>query len=50
MSPAVNRRSIALVAVFVGALAFTSSAEAASFDMVEGWWNSLDCPRMNAAV
>ena len=50
MSPAVNRRSIALVAVFVGALAFTSSAEAASFDNVEGWWNSLDCPRKNAAV
>ena len=50
MSLAISRHSIALVAVFLGALAFSNSAEAASFNMVEGWWNSLDCPRMNAAV
>ena len=50
MSPATSRHSIALVAVFLGVLAFSGSAEAASFNMVAGWWNSLDCPRMNAAV
>ena len=50
MSLATSRHSIALVTVILGALAFSSSAEAASFNMVEGWWNSLDCPRMNAAV
>ena len=50
MSLATSRRSIAPVAVFLVMLAFTGSAEAASFNMVEGWWNSLDCPRMNAAV
>ena len=51
MSLAIGRYSIALVAVFGGALAFSSSVEAvSSFNMVEGWWNSLDCPRMNAAV
>ena len=50
MPRTVCRRSLAAFAVFLGALAFGGSAEAASFDMVEGWWNSLDCPRMNAAV
>ena len=43
------RRSFAL-AVLLGLVMFGSSAEAASFDEVEGWWNSLDCARMNAAV
>lgn len=36
--------------VLTGLLVFGGSAQAASFDNVEGWWNSLDCPRMNAAV
>ena len=40
----------AAVVVLVGLFAFTGSAQAASFDKVEGWWNHLDCPRMNAAV
>ena len=36
--------------VLVGLLVFGGSAQAASFDNVEGWWNSLNCDRMNAAV
>ncbi|MCY4507639.1 MAG: hypothetical protein OXG35_11870, partial [Acidobacteria bacterium] len=43
-------RELGFTVAFLAALAFSGSAEAASFDMVEGWWNSLDCPRMNAAV
>ena len=50
MTLAVSRHSIALVGVILGALAFSSPADAASFNKVEGWWNSLNCPRMNAAV
>ena len=45
-----TRRSFALVVLFLGLVAFGSPAEAASFDKVAGWWDSLDCPRMNAAV
>ena len=36
--------------VLTGLFVFGGSAQAASFDNVEGWWNSLDCPRMNTAV
>ena len=43
-------REAGFIAVLLAALALGGSAEAASFDEVEGWWNSLDCPRMNAAV
>lgn len=37
MSVVVSRHAVALVAVILGALAFSSSAEAASFNMIEGW-------------
>ena len=40
----------AAAVVLVGLFAFAGPARAASFDNVEGWWNSLDCYRMNAAV
>ena len=40
---------VAAFAVF-GLVSFGGVAEAASFDQIEGWWDSLDCPRMNAAV
>ncbi|MCY4633689.1 MAG: hypothetical protein OXG04_04130 [Acidobacteria bacterium] len=45
-----TRRSFALVVLFLGLVAFGSPAEAASFDKVAGWWDSLDCDQMNAAV
>ena len=42
------RSGLPVVAVLLGL--FGGSAEATPFDKVEGWWNSLDCPRRNAAV
>ena len=49
MRSAARCSAVAAFAVF-GLVSFGGVAEAASFDQVEGWWNSLDCPRMNAAV
>ncbi|MCY4509870.1 MAG: hypothetical protein OXG35_23340, partial [Acidobacteria bacterium] len=49
MRSAARCSAVAAVAVF-GLVSFGGVAEAAPFDHVEGWWNSLDCPRMNAAV
>lgn len=45
------RRSLVAAAVLAaGLFTFAGAAEAASFDQVEAWWNSLDCPEMNAAM
>ena len=49
MRSVIRCSAVAAFAVF-GLVSFGGVAEAASFDHVEGWWNSLDCPRMNAAV
>lgn len=50
MQSVVRRGVFGAAVVLVGLFTFGGSAEAASFDEVAGWWNSLDCPRMNAAV
>ena len=49
MRSAARCSAVAAFAV-LGLVSFGGVAEAASFDHVEDWWNSLDCPRMNAAV
>ena len=50
MRPGICSRLLVIVVAVIGLLAFSGSSDAADFDHVEAWWNSLDCPQMNGAV